>query len=95
MDDIADRIEALLANTPQSEIEQFEVCRVLRDANMEIGRLRSRVRFCDGVIRSGDVSALTLDESSVLERLIESASQNGDVDALSPLRGLVARLGLK
>lgn len=36
MDDIIARIDALLANTPQSEIEEFEVTRCLRDARDEL-----------------------------------------------------------
>lgn len=36
MEDIIARIEALLANTPQSEIEEFEVTRCLRDCRDEI-----------------------------------------------------------
>lgn len=40
MSDILARIDALLANTPPSEVEEFEVCRCLRDAKAEIERLR-------------------------------------------------------
>jgi hypothetical protein len=40
MADILARIDALLANTPPSEVEEFEVCRCLRDAKAEIERLR-------------------------------------------------------
>jgi hypothetical protein len=36
MQDIIARIDALLANTPQSEIEEFEVTRCLRDCRDEI-----------------------------------------------------------
>ena len=36
MSNIIGRIEALLANTPQSEIEEFEVTRCLRDCRDEI-----------------------------------------------------------
>jgi len=36
MEDIIARIDALLANTPQSEIEEFEVTRCLRDCRDEI-----------------------------------------------------------
>lgn len=36
MCDIIERIDALLANTPQSEIEEFEVTRCLRDARDEL-----------------------------------------------------------
>jgi hypothetical protein len=36
MSDITARIDALLANTPQSEIEEFEVTRCLRDCRDEI-----------------------------------------------------------
>ena len=39
MTDIIARIDALLANTPESEIEEFEVCRCLRDAKAEIEKL--------------------------------------------------------
>lgn len=42
MTDIIARIDALLANTPESEIEEFEVCRCLRDAKTEIERLREK-----------------------------------------------------
>jgi hypothetical protein len=38
--DIIARIDALLANTLPSEVEEFEVCRCLRDAKGEIERLR-------------------------------------------------------
>ena len=36
MDDIIARIDALLANTPPAEIEEFEVTRCLRDCRDEI-----------------------------------------------------------
>lgn len=36
MSDIIARIDALLSNTPQSEIEEFEVTRCLRDARDEL-----------------------------------------------------------
>ena len=36
MGDIIARIDALLANTPQSEVEEFEVTRCLRDARDEL-----------------------------------------------------------
>jgi hypothetical protein len=42
MEDIIARIDALLANTPQSEIEEFEVTRCLRDCRDEIKRLRTQ-----------------------------------------------------
>jgi len=40
MSDIVERIDALLANTPPAEIEEFEVTRCLRDAKAEIESLR-------------------------------------------------------
>jgi hypothetical protein len=42
MEDIIVRIGALLANTPPSEIEEFEVTRCLRDCREEIERLRTQ-----------------------------------------------------
>jgi hypothetical protein len=44
MTEITDRIDALLANTPASEVEEFEVCRCLRDAKAEITNLREALR---------------------------------------------------
>jgi hypothetical protein len=42
MEDIIARIDALLANTPQGEVEEFEVTRCLRDCRHEIKRLRNQ-----------------------------------------------------
>ena len=42
MSDIIARIDDLLANTPPSEIEEFEVTRCLRDCRDEIKRLRTQ-----------------------------------------------------
>ena len=39
---ITARIDALLANTPASEVEEIEVCRCLRDAKAEVERLRQQ-----------------------------------------------------
>jgi hypothetical protein len=44
MSDIVERIDALLANTPAAEIEEFEVCRCLRDAKAAIESLRLAIR---------------------------------------------------
>ena len=44
MSDIVERIDALLANTPQADIEEFKVCRCLRDARAAIESLRLAIR---------------------------------------------------
>lgn len=66
----------------------------------EIERLRSRVRFFDNVIRSGDVAALTEAERWALERGIcsltgvEDLSGRADpMDDACTIRGLLKRLG--
>jgi len=66
----------------------------------EIDRLRSRVRFCDGVIRSGDVAAITEAEREALERGIcsltgvEDLSESVDpMDDACTIRNLLDRLG--
>jgi hypothetical protein len=41
-----------------------------QDLEEEIERLRSLVRFQDGVIRSGDVACLTSDEREAIEKAI-------------------------
>ena len=60
MTDLVKRIDALLANTPASEVEEFEACRCLRDARAEIESLRLAIRrladqdatmsVCDGSV---------------------------------------------
>ena len=42
----------------------------ITEAADEIERLRSRVRFCDNVIRSGDVAALTGEEREAIAESI-------------------------
>ena len=66
----------------------------------EIDRLRSRVRFCDGVIRSGDVAAITEAEREALERgicfLTGVEDLPGCVDPMDDactIRNLLDRLG--
>ncbi len=75
----------------------------------EIERLRSRVRFCDNVIRSGDVAALTGEEREVLEEHLLTLDDTARNLALmsephneasmfystkaATLRGLLARTG--
>ena len=60
MIDLVKRIDALLVNTPASEMEEFQVCRCLRDARSEIESLRLAIRrlaeqdatlsVCDGSV---------------------------------------------
>jgi hypothetical protein len=61
------------------------------EAAEEIERLRSRVRFVDAVIRSGDVAALTDEEREALEWAVSAAS-NVEHPAEDTLRGLLWRL---
>jgi hypothetical protein len=83
--------------------------RCITEAADEIERLRSRVRFCDNVIRSGDVAALTGEEREVLEEHLLTLDETARNLALmsepqgealifyttkaATLRGLLARTG--
>jgi hypothetical protein len=65
-----------------------------KEAADEIERLRSRVRFVDAVIRSGDVAALTDAEREAVadaaDRYAEIAPESAETAAT--LRGLLERL---
>jgi hypothetical protein len=63
MDDIIARIDALLANTPQSEIEEFEVTRCLLDCRDEI----IAARACAEMMLQGTGQRLAL---GMAERVI-------------------------
>jgi len=64
MEDIIARIDALLANTPQSEIEEFEVTRCLRDCRDEI----IAARACAEMMLQGTGQRLA---EGMAERVIE------------------------
>ena len=62
------------------------------EAAEEIERLRSRVRFVESVIRSGDVASLTDAEREAVEWAV-SAARNVEHPAETTLLGLLERLG--
>ena len=80
-----DRLEELRTAADQAD-EEYRA---------EIERLKSRLRFCDAVIRSGDVAALTDAERRAVA---DAADRYGEITPESAktaatLRGLLARLG--
>ncbi len=81
-----DRLEELRSAADQADAEY----------HAEIERLKSRLRFCDAVIRSGDVAALTDKERTAIEGVIEDYEHDGEpasAGRVATLRGLLARLG--
>jgi hypothetical protein len=81
--DITARLTAW-CHSPQSDSAQD----IMDEAAKEIERLRSLVRFQDGVIRSGDVACLTSDER---EAIGLAMSKRLDLDAIFTLRSLLER----
>ena len=75
-----DRLEELRSAADQADAEY----------RAEIERLKSRLRFCDAVIRSGDVSALTDKEREAIEVACQDLRHTEEV---ATLRGLLERLG--
>ena len=83
MSDIIERIKGLrYIHVPQAS-QLFE------EAIAEIERLRSLVRFQDGVIRSGDVACLTQAEREAIEVACEDLRH---VEEVATLRGLLERM---
>lgn len=79
-----------------------EMREALGRAAEQIERLQSRLRFADGVIRSGDVAALTEAEQEALDWACGSLEDpdtvwddNYDADAAAVLRALMKRMGDK
>jgi hypothetical protein len=78
--DIVERIDALLANTPPADIEEFEVCRCLRDARAAIESLRLAIRrlaeqdatlsVCDGSVTVTLDATLTDAERETIKQAI-------------------------
>jgi hypothetical protein len=101
MSDIVERIDALLANTPPAEIEEFEVCRCLRDAKAEIESLRLAIRrladqdatmsSCDGAVTVTLDATLTVEEREAVENAADVIDAKTCGNAAT-LRGLLARL---
>jgi hypothetical protein len=106
MSDIVERIDALLANTPPAEIEEFEVCRCLRDAKAEIESLRLAIRRLaeqDATlsVHGGNVTVtldatLTVEERGAIEKAIgrelDTEWYGGkEPDRVVALRGLLER----
>jgi hypothetical protein len=101
MSDIVERIDALLANTPPAEIEEFEFCRCLRDAKAAIESLRLAIRrlaeqdatlsVCDGAVTVTMDATLTVEEREAVENAADliDAKTCGDP---ATLRSLLARL---
>lgn len=86
MADIIARIDALLANTPPSEIEEFEVCRCLRDAKAEIERIFRLVsRAAD------DLSDLQSENQSLRSERQELWRAISDMKAAAETAGYVFR----
>jgi len=102
MSDIVERIDALLANTPPAEIEEFEVCRCLRDAKAAIESLRLAIRRLadqDATlsVRGGSVT-VTMDATltDAEREAIEVAADFIDAKSYAnsdTLRSLLERLG--
>jgi len=106
MIDIVERIDALLANTPPAEIEEFEVCRCLRDAKAAIESLRLAIRrladqdatlsSCDGAVTVTLDATLTVEEREAIEKAIgrelDAEWYGGkEPDRVVALRGLLER----
>lgn len=89
MSDIIERIKGLrYIHVPQAS-QLFE------EAIAEIERLRSLVRFQDGVIRSGDVACLTEAERRAIELAMQGgtpASDDVESKMVETLRGLLERM---
>lgn len=86
MSDIIERIKGLrYVHVPQAS-QLFE------EAVAEIERLRSLVRFQDGVIRSGDVACLTQAEREAIAGAIEAEHGRGSWRWADTLRTLLERL---
>ena len=77
-----DRLEELRAAADQADVEY----------RAEIDRLKSRLRFCDAVIRSGDVAALTDSERAALHWFAHYGLPEHHA---ATLRGLLERMGGK
>jgi hypothetical protein len=101
MSDIVERIDSLLANTPAAEIEEFEVCRCLRDAKAAIESLRLAIRRLaeqDATlsVRGGSVKVTVDATLTDAEReAVENAADVIDAKTCgnaATLRGLLARL---
>lgn len=89
MSDIVDRL--------RSWVYTDSLYATAQEAAGEIERLRSRLRFVDAVIRSGDVAALTDAERGAVEAAIDIlACNDGVLDDCSSIaatmRGLLERL---
>ena len=84
--DIVARIDALLANTPPSEVEEFEVCRCLRDAKGEIERIFRLVsRAAD------DLSDLQSENQSLRAEQQKLWRAISDMKAAAETAGLIFR----
>ena len=88
MSDIVTRIDALLHNTPESEIEEFEVCRCLRDAKAEIERLRL-APVCHACAQK--TLTLTDAEREAVRFCAEFCRLGDRADLAATLRGLLER----
>ena len=85
MSDIVERLRSWVYTGPLYATAQ--------EAADEIERLRSRLRFTDNVIRSGNVAALTDAEREAVERADVVMAGTSDRQVHATLRGLLERLG--
>lgn len=87
---VSDDVKALLDNIESSQRT------LIFEQEAEIERLKSRLRFCDAVIRSGDVAALTEAERHALTDAAEAYEYDRDdsecVKIAATLRALLERL---
>lgn len=87
---VSDNVKALLDNIESSQRT------LIFEQEAEIERLKSRLRFCDAVIRSGDVAALTEAERHALTDAAEAYEYDRDdsecVKIAATLRALLERL---
>ena len=96
MADITDAGPRLKAMNERLEELRTAADRADEEYRAEIERLKSRLRFCDAVIRSGDVAALTDNEREAVENCICASERIGDDwsdKQAATLRGLLERLG--
>lgn len=70
MSDTATLVRALRVLARDIHCDDGIATQCIAEAADAIERLRSRVRFCDNVIRSGDVAALTEEEREAIEKAI-------------------------
>lgn len=85
---VSDNVKALLDNIESSQRT------LIFEQEAEIERLKSRLRFCDAVIRSGDVAALTDAEREALEWFTHGESPfPEEASRMATVRGLLERLG--